>query len=229
MQATVGMDQLRYEDVLAADWVTGVLLALLLAIVWVNLVSPGQWWSFVGGVLGFVPERQAARIDPGGQDRMFLIPVLLGLFSTALLLWQLDAHVRGEEHRSYLFWSGAVAAMIVVHLVATRMLAVVLRDGGLLAQNTRQGLRSFVMAGLLLLPLLMVVAYRPEWRTACLAVGCALLMMALIHRWVRTVRIGWTGGVPLRFIMIYLCAAEIVPVLLLMQALRPPVRALFNL
>lgn len=223
------MDMVRHHDALSADWVAVVLVVLLLCIAWVNILSPGHWWSFVGEVLGLVPERQAARFDPGAQDRMFLVPVLVGVFSMALLLWQLDAHVRGEVHRSYPFWSGILAAAIVVHLVAVRVLAVVVRDGGVLGLSARKGLRSFVVAGLLLLPVVVVVAYRPEWRQAWLIAGCAIVAVAFLYRWAQVVRTGWTGGVPLRFIMIYLCAAEIVPVLLLVQELRPPVRALSNL
>ncbi len=225
----MGMDLLRHTDPFSAGWVTGLLLMLLLAVAWVNILSPGHWWSYIGGVLGMVPERQVVRMDPSGQDRLFLIPVLVGVLAMALLFWQLDAYVRQEGPRSYLFWSGTLAMLLVVHLIAVRVLAAVVRDGGVLAMNTRKGLRSFVVAGLLLLPVLLLVAYRPEWRKVWLIVGCSILVVALLYRWVQAVRTGWDGGVPLRFIMIYLCAAEIVPVLLVAQALRPPVRALFNL
>jgi hypothetical protein len=225
----VPIDALRYDDVLSADWVTAVVLALLLGIAWVNILSPGHWWSLIGEVLGLVPERQTGRSDGWGQDRMFLVPIVVGVLTMGLLLWQLDTHVRGAVHRSYAFWSGVPMAVIMVHLLATRGLVVVLRDGGILGFSARKGLRSFAVAGLLLLPVVVVVAYRPEWRWAGLMTGCVVLMAALVYRWVQVVRTGWISGVPLRFIMIYLCTAEIVPVLLLVQVLRPPVRALSNL
>jgi hypothetical protein len=95
-----------------------------------------------------------------------------------------------------------------------------LRTDGGLAEHIYTGLLLFVLGGLVLLPVVAVVAYRAEWRWSALPVGAVLLLLLLIYRWVRGGWVGWVVGTPLRHIIIYLCAAEILPVLLLISALR---------
>lgn len=222
------MDTLRFDDPLSADWVTALLLALLFTVAWLDLLAPGRWRSFLVGAVGMGAARPGIVVDPDRQERFFMLPVLIALVSTALFLWQLDSCTGRDGPLGFPIWLACVAVALVVHLVITRVLGFVFRDTGILAGHVQAGLQLFVVAGLLLLPVVVLTAYRAEWRGVLPMVGAAVLAGSLLHRWVRGVRAGWGGGIPLRFIMIYLCAAEILPVLLLVQALRPPVHTLFN-
>jgi hypothetical protein len=50
--------------------------------------------------------------------------------------------------------------------------------------------------------------------------GLAVVGFMLLYRWVRGTWIGVGEGVPVRYIIVYFCAAEILPVLLTIGALR---------
>ena len=110
--------------------------------------------------------------------------------------------------------------MVLVQLLVLALLGGLLRTDGGLSEHIYTGLLLFILGGLVLLPVVAVMAYRAEWRAGALLVGTILLVLLLIYRWVRGGWVGWGVGTPVRHIIIYLCAAEILPVLLLISALR---------
>ena len=70
------------------------------------------------------------------------------------------------------------------------------------------------------LPVTVLAAYHPDWRAALLPVGLALIALLVLYRWVRAAWIGLAEGASPGYIVLYLCAAEAVPLLLLVHALR---------
>ncbi|HMC96707.1 MAG TPA: DUF4271 domain-containing protein, partial [Flavobacteriales bacterium] len=73
-----------------------------------------------------------------------------------------------------------------------------------------------------------IVAYHVEWRSGALVIGAVAVGLLLLYRWVRGAWIGVGEGVPLRYIFLYLCTAEILPVLLVLKAYRHPITPLLN-
>ena len=73
--------------------------------------------------------------------------------------------------------------------------------------------------GIALLPVVMLAAYWPEWRPGLLWTGLVLSALALLYRWVRGAWMGLGEGVPLRYIFLYLCAAEMLPLALVLHLL----------
>jgi hypothetical protein len=71
-----------------------------------------------------------------------------------------------------------------------------------------------------LLPVVAVLAYRSEWRHELLWTGMVILALLLLYRWFRGGWLGLSEGVPGRHILLYLCAAEVLPALLLVSLLH---------
>jgi hypothetical protein len=74
------------------------------------------------------------------------------------------------------------------------------------------------MLGLVLLPVVALMAYQPEWRPTLRVAGLLLTGSMLGYRWVRGMLIGVGEGVSPRHVFLYLCTAEMLPVALAVHA-----------
>jgi hypothetical protein len=72
----------------------------------------------------------------------------------------------------------------------------------------------------MLLPIVLVFAYRSAWRMEMMWTGAVVVGLLLVYRWLRALWIGVGEAVPLRYIILYLCDAEVAPILLVRVALR---------
>lgn len=216
------MDPLRPDDPLTQEWVLLVFLFALVMHAWTNMSAPRKWRMLFSGVLRRRLGRQAMREDMDLQDRT-LIALLLGalaiiaLFLYQALLWY-GLLEPGSLRYARLVGAGAavmVAQLVVAHITSTLFMG----DGGL-AEFVRTTLLFYILLGMVLLPITMLLSYQVMWRGALLWIGVGLAVLILAYRWLRGVLIGLDEGVPLRHIILYLCAAEAVPVLMAYRELQ---------
>ena len=71
----------------------------------------------------------------------------------------------------------------------------------------------WIALGLFLLPVavLVTVPHHIAWRIALCWIGLIAMAAVILFRWIRALAIGVGEGVSLRYIFIYICAAEILP------------------
>ena len=221
------MDSLRATDPLAANWVVIVLLIAFGAMGWVNLVSPRKWAllrrSFLTDRLG----RQSLRDELDIQDR-----TLVGLVVVACALFALFASqvavLHGGATGGSALWArffGIGLGVVLLQVALVRLTGTVFQGDGGLTEYLYTLLVFHVVAGLLLLPITSMVAFPHQlaWRGWLIILGVGILSLATLFRWVRAALVGVGEGVPVRYIFIYLCALEILPVALLLQQLRSTV------
>jgi hypothetical protein len=217
-------ETLRATDPLAGDWILLVLLAALGMLGWINLVSPKKWRLLVRSFLSFRLGRQALRDELDLQDRTLIGMVVMASAAVALFAYQYTVLV--AHHSTGMgWWLELFLASLV--LVVVRVL--VLRSAGRLFQADA-GLSEYLYTVLLLHVMIAWphdVTTRPLlpegmiWRSWGLRVGLVVMGLVTVFRWVRAAVLGLVEGVPLRYVFIYLCALEILPVALAwQQALR---------
>ncbi len=90
------------------------------------------------------------------------------------------------------------------------------------------GFLIFILTGMAMLPLVVLIAYRSAWRPGLILAGVVVLVLLLLYRWLRGAWIGMGEGVPLRYIILYFCAAELLPVLLAIDHWRRYSSPLFH-
>jgi hypothetical protein len=215
------MDELRVRDPLSADWVLLVLMAVLMTLVWINLVSPKKWRLFVRSFFSVRLGRQSLRDEVDIQDRTLVGAALMASGVVALFAYQVLV-LQGVLTPGLLRWLelwGVAAGVLTLQFLVVRL--------GSRLFNTDQGATEYgytlllmhVMMGLLFIPLTMVMAYphKFEWRPGLVLAGLVLAAAVIVFRWVRAFIIALGEGVSLRYIFLYLCAAEILPFALLMQ------------
>jgi hypothetical protein len=213
-------DPLRAFDPLNAEWVTIVLLGAVVVLTLTNVSSPRKWRLLAQALFRMRLGRQALREEVDLRDRTLLGLLLVAMAVLSLFGWQADSLYVAGPGFGYVEWLGVLAAVMIGQLVLVQLVSTLLGVDGGLSEHLYTGLLLYVLGGLLLLPVVALVAYRVEWRTGAVLVGSVLLGLLLLYRWFRGLWVGWGEGASVRHIILYLCAAEIMPVLLLISALR---------
>ena len=214
---------LRAHDPLAQDWVTGALLLALIVLAAINRNAPRKWRMLLQAGFRMRMGRQTLREEMDVQDRNFLGLVVIGIAILALFAWQ-AVHILGfGAATTYPALLGLLVGVIVAQGILTRILAGLARTEAGATEYLYTGSLLFTLLGLLMQPLVALIAFRAEWRWPLVVCGCALTVIALLYRWVRGVWIGLGEGIPARYIILYFCAAEAAPLLLAIHALRPPI------
>lgn len=210
----------RAQDPLSSEWVTMIFLLGLVMLTTILRSAPRKWHSLMRAGFRKRMARQEMQEEMDLRDRNYLGLVLLGIGVLAGFIWQ-SLHILGVNGPSYVVLIGLVTAVLIAQGIVARLLAFFARTDAGTSEYARTGALIFTLLGLFMLPLAVLIAYRIEWRWHLMVVGMAMGAVALLYRWLRGAWIGMGEGVPLRYIILYFCAAEAMPLLLAVHALRP--------
>lgn len=217
-------DTLRATDALASDWMVGVLLVVFGCLAFASMASPRKLGLLFSSFFALRLGKQTLRDELDLRDRTLVVLFIAGAMLIALFGYQLTLYGGGVEpgFLYYLEVLGLVAGGLLVPLLVLQCIS--------LLAGTEEGIGEYfhtvvlfnIMMGLVLLPATMLMAYpyAIPWRDWVWPIGLLAVLLLLLFRWGRALVIGVAEGVPLRYIFLYLCGAEIVPVALFYQQLR---------
>jgi len=211
---------LRFTDPLSTDWVTTMLLLVFILLAYTNVAAPKKWRLLWGAIFTLRLGKQVMREDVDLQDRTLIGLVFAALIVLALFAYQAVVLLGAPATGLVVFGRtlGLVVLLLVAQVVLLWLVDVLFEvDGG-----TREYLYTVLLLtvtlGLLLLPVVALMAGQPDWRGVLLPVGGVLAAAYVLYRWFRGVVIGVGSGVPARHVFIYLCTAEILPVALAIRS-----------
>ncbi|MBK7945822.1 MAG: DUF4271 domain-containing protein [Flavobacteriales bacterium] len=210
----------RALDPLAADWLTGVLLSCCLVLATINLGSPKKWRVLRQAAFRLRLGRQILREEVESSGRNLLGLQAVAGVCIALLLWQSALYFGLAEPGPFMNVALGVGLVLIIQALLLRTIALLARSGDALREYQYSGTLLHAAAGVALLPLVSLAAYQPAWRFGLLAAGLLILAIALCYRWLRALVISWGEGIPARYVFLYICAAEIMPLALALSALR---------
>lgn len=217
-------DAYRASDALAADWTVAVLLVVFGCLAFANMASPRKLALLFGSFFAFRLGKQTQRDELDLRDRTLVVLFVGGVLLMGLFAYQLALYSGSVEpgFGRYLRALGVIAGSLLVPLVVLRIVSVLSGSAVGVAEYFHTVVLFNIVMGLLLLPTTMLLAfpYRIPWRDWIWPVGLLCVLVVLAFRWVRAVVIGLGEGVPIRYIFLYLCAAEIVPVVIAYQQSR---------
>lgn len=225
MFPTEAQDHLRPIDPLNSEWVTLLLLAVVVTLAITNMSSPRKWTLLTRSLFTIRLGSQTLREEIDLQDRSLLGLILMAIAVLALILWQAGTLLVPADVRSFAWLAAAVGLALLAHGLLLRSLATVVDSRVGISEYFATGLLLFILAGLALLPIVTLFAYGPAWRTSLLSVGAIICLLLLIYRWIRGAWMGLSEGIPARYLILYLCAAEAAPVLLIAHAWYPSLLA----
>lgn len=216
---------LRGSDPFTAEWATGVFISCLLILATINLGSPRKWRVLRQAAFRLRLGRQTLRDEVDTSDRNLLGLLAVATASTAMLLWQAGMMMGAAGVPDFWVVFLGLTALIGAQALLLRITAALaLADGGI-TEYLYTSTLLYAAIGIALLPLVVLIAYHPEWREGLVVAGMTLVAIGLAYRWVRGALMGLSEGVPLRYIFLYLCAAEILPLALALHQLlrsQPP-------
>jgi hypothetical protein len=212
----------RPTDPLSGEWLLLFVLSAIAVLAWVRSLSPRKWKLVWESVFRMRLGRQTMREDLNLRDRTLIALVAVASVCTGLFLLQVAAW-GGVAH---IGWLAALEAMVAVFVI-TGLQLLLLRAIGFLFQGDG-GIEEYgftlvlllIGCGLMLLPLVVLFAYRPTLRTLLAVAGLLLVGAMLVWRWVRAWRIASGSGTSSGYALLYICALEILPFALLLNSLR---------
>jgi hypothetical protein len=220
----------RMVDPLRAEWVALYFVVMVLALAWIHAISPRKWRLITHATMRLRLGRQTMREELDLQDRTLIALLVMAASLIGLFAYQSGIVVGAFEGG----WLRAFELMLIVLLVVAVQLALLRLAGFLFRADGGAGEYLYtivllaIVLGLFLLPIDLLIAYRPGWRPMLLAIGGAAMVAMILYRWLRAVVVGMGEGTPAGYILLYLCALEILPVAIalrsLQQALPPDVR-----
>ena len=220
------LDRLRQADPLSAEWVTVVLLVVVFLMALINMSSPRKWRLLGRSMFSMRLGRQALREEMDLQDRAFLGLLLVATGVLALFGWQAFT-VQGIAP-VFPFLVALVLGVILAHYLVLRAIGALMRVSAGVEEYLYTGFLLFILTGMAMLPVVVLIAYRPACRPGLILAGVVVLVLLLLYRWLRGAWIGMGEGVPLRYIMLYFCAAELLPVLLVIDRWHSTSSPLFH-
>ena len=228
-------ETLLATDPLAGDWILLVMLAALGMLGWINLVSPKKWRLLTRSFFSFRLGRQSLRDELDLQDRTLIGLAVMASAAVALFGYQFTVLV-GHLPPGIGLWAklfGVFLLVLVAQVLLVRLAGRLFQADGGLSEYLYTLLLLHVVLGVALLPVTASIAWphdvststtRPDeilWRVWGVRLGAVLVALVTVFRWIRAAVLGLGEGVPLRYVFIYLCALEILPVALAcQQALR---------
>ncbi|MDX9750463.1 MAG: DUF4271 domain-containing protein [Flavobacteriales bacterium] len=214
------LDALRTVDPYKAEWVTLLFVAILAALAWTNISSPRKWRLLAQAAFRMRLGKQVLREEAVLRDRTFIGLLLVAVAVVALFLWQ----AAGGEHglAAYGMLAGTIVLALAAHIIGVQFTGWLFQGDGGLHEHLATGLLLFILTAIVLLPITLLGAYRAEWRPALVLVGTVAVLALLAYRWLRGMAIGVGERVPLPCIILYLCAAEAVPLAFLWTGLLEP-------
>jgi hypothetical protein len=221
MSNGLATDPLRAMDPLSAEWVTVLLLGLFVLLALINAGGSRKWRLLGQTLFRMRLGRQAMREELDLQDRAILGMLVLAVCVISLFGWQYFTWKGAPGAPAYPLILGMVVAVVFAQGVLLRTVGGLFKVDQGVGEHLYTGLLLVVLAGVALLPVVVLMAYRAEYRGTLAPLGLTVIGILLIYRWVRGTWIGVGEGVPVRYIILYFCAAEILPVLLAISALRP--------
>jgi Domain of unknown function (DUF4271) len=211
----------RVHDVLSEGWVGLVLLSAIIVLAWTNVRARKKWALLRDGVFRLRLGQQTMRDDISLRDRGLIALIAAALALVGLFIHQTMVHTGGLTSGLSAFFPilSAVVGVTVAQALIIRLTSWFFKMDPGLGEYLYTSLLLTAAFGLALLPLTLLVAYQPATRNIAIFAGVVMLLAMLLYRWFRAVVIGLGQGVGPGNIFLYICASEILPAALAVQAI----------
>lgn len=216
--------KLRNNTVTHFDWSGVIILLMFVMIMLSKLLYPRRFQQFLNASLSNKALNQLQREwNPlrNIHTYLFTFVYLVGftmLIYRVLHFFGADINFMGHPLLSFLVMFAAIAFFIVGKYVTIIWLSVIFRVSGSGVRYLSNQIVFGLITSLILIPVLFVVIYNPSQEIVI--VGISLFVAAQAMRLIRSLSVAFTQReFDLLYIFLYLCALEIVPLLILVKTL----------
>ncbi len=203
------------------DWVFPVFIGVLLIWGLTKLYKPRQLGELVQTFFSNRFTRQIMREDGVLRSDIHLVllinsVIVTSLFFTLNILHFKPENLEYESFQLFLLVAGLISAVLVLRFFANNLVNFILRSEALTEFNFNIILFHLIQSVLLFFSCLAVVYVKDYPKVNFLYIGWGILSLMYIVRLGKTFYIGLISyKLPLFYIVLYLCALEIYPLVLL--------------
>jgi hypothetical protein len=203
----------RVADAMQSQWLVGLYLLMLGLLAWCNMQSGHKLRLYLSSSLRLRPLVQSARNQITVNDRSFQVMLLFSLMAVSVFIFQSGVRSGSfyPEFTLFLKIFGLTAVLLISSTLVVLTLGWVFEGVGLGRIYVYQCLLQLVLLGMLLFPLDLLLTYSPMDRQMMSLVGGALIALVLLFRWLWGLAYGLGSSIRPLYIVLYLCAAEILP------------------
>ncbi len=213
----------QYSERFTPDWFTLSLIAIIALFTWYKLFYHRMFLQLTNAFFSMATTNQIVRdesvlLQRASLNSSFIAYLVGGLFLYQVSVagsWQHPLLLSGFIR--FILFALTIALAYSAQMIALRFLSNIFNSERPAATYIFTIFLFNMMAGLLLLPIVILIAYAPlEYRQFLIGSGMAILVIFLLYRYVR-VFIIWTSllRAPVFYLFLYLCAFEIAPLLLI--------------
>jgi hypothetical protein len=216
----------RQELLLAEDWMFFVFLLCILLITWSRLSEPGQLRRMLNSAFNIRLMRQEMREETQHRNTRIIYLTVFSFMTgmciyAAIRLAAPDVFPDIHPALFYLVLSAFVGFIYFGKSLVVRLVSLVAAGDFSLSEYLYSLLHLNQVSGILLLPMMLVVAYSNQKSAfAVLIAAAGMLGLMMLYRWFRGITSALSNGVPLFYIFFYLCTLEILPLLVIAKAIR---------
>ncbi len=210
-------------NTLVSDWFTISLLALLALFTWFRFFYYRIFRQLFSAFFNTTITNQIVRDESVLLQRASLVLSIISYMLMGMYVYQLSIFLQWDTGilqgglLRFVMFSVAIAAAYSLKMIALRFLSAIFNQERPVAIYIFNVFLMIMMAGLLLLPVNILLAYAPAIiREYTIPVSLVLIGMLFLYRLVRAILI-WMGipGFSVFYLFLYLCAFEIAPLLII--------------
>ncbi len=206
----------RAADALQSPWLIGAFFLMLVLLAWCNVTDPLRLRQMIRTAVMVRPPKQTFREEFHLYDRLVLPLLAMAVLSISVFLYQFGVVIGrlAPEQTTLLRIVVATILMVIASVALLRAIGWCSNSEQGILQYIYHGILQLILLGLLLLPLSLMLTFAPLPRDLLIFVGLILVGAVVLLRWFRGVSLGLSAGIPVIYIVLYLCAAEILPALI---------------
>ncbi len=210
---------------LSTDWMLGIIILSLFLFGWIRVGFNRYYQTAIQASYNFFTARRIFEESNITRSRVFYFMNLLFIINAALFLTQFLEyhHVSIYNLSGILLFLVLIASILILYMVKAFFLY--LFDFVLLANRSFASYNFTVflynkMAGFLLLPIISILPFVPQYMTFWLFLaGAFIIIMLYFFRIFRGLQIGFKNRLSIFYLILYLCVLEIMPVMILFKVL----------
>ena len=212
--------EMRNQYILAEDWMIVVLILGSAILAWVRYGFPKRLPRLINSIISHRSMKQMMREESLFSHRASQGLALLFLLSAALFLFLLSVSfdfypLNLQGITLYVIYFGVLFFTYMVKIIANRLIIFLMEEN--------YGLEDYLFnvaiinmgIGILLLPVVILIAYLPvEYATFIAKTSAYFVLIVFIYRVIRGAIIALEAKANYIYIILYLCGLEILPIAL---------------
>lgn len=206
-------------------WPSIMLFSVLSLLVILKVISPYKTFRVLNAAYSLQVARQIEREDYGPLKRTSIVLSIVFVMITAFLFYKLNlifGHIlsRNSSLFQYLFFVIVIILAYTVKLLTARFIGFITQTNGLFTEYINNTLIINQSVGVVLLPVMVIVELAPVDPVWIVFPATLFLLMGYLLRLYRGFLFaGVEAGVGALQLFVYLCALEILPLLVLIKFL----------